>query len=137
MKAKTRLASSVKNTAVVMAAKFETLAREAEADIERASTDVIRQDAQDRARLYWAAAANWHATATRAEEISPAKFTAPNRGLQSKTVARLAFVGAIAADNVGIKRQVLASTIWDHPDVAQYFKTWDAVYYFLGQHKSF
>lgn len=137
MKAKTRLASKVKNTAVVMAAKFEALAKEAEADIERASTDEMRQDAQDRARIFWATASDWHATATRAEEISPAKFTAPNKGLQSKTGARLAFVGAIAADNIGMKRQVLASTIWDHPDVAKYFKTWDAVYNFLGQHKSF
>ena len=137
MKAKTRLASKVKNTAVVMAADNEARARDAEADIKRASTDVMREDAQERAIHYWAAAANWHATATRAEEISPAKFTAPNKGLQLKTVARLAFVGAIAADNVGMKRQMLASTIWDHPDVAQYFETWDAVYRFLGQHKSF
>lgn len=133
MKAKTRLASKAKSRAVALAAQYEKKARAAQADIERALTQEAREDAQDAARIYWSMAADWHATATRAEEISPARFTAPNKGAQSKTAARLEFVRGVAADNAGIKRQALALAIWDHPDAGQHFKTYEAVYRFLGR----
>jgi hypothetical protein len=137
MKAKFRLASKAKPQAATLAAKCEAMAREAEAAIKMAATDEARQSAQDQARLYLRMALDWHATATRAEEITPSKFAAKNKGPQSKTAAKLRFVRAIAAECEGIKRQTLALKIWDHSDAKLHFETYEAVYRFLGRREFF
>ena len=63
----------------------------------------------------------------------PKCFTRRNAGPQTKTAARVAFAQGIAAEHKRAKRQALALVIWDHPDAAQHFKTYDAVYRIPGR----
>jgi hypothetical protein len=125
MKAKPRLASKAKSRAVAMAAKFEAMAKQAQADIELAATDEARQDAQDAARIYWNMAADWHATATRAEEISPAKFSAKNKGPQSKTADRQKFLRDVAREIDTTKHEAVAAQAIQSYS-AKVFRLWSA-----------
>lgn len=137
MKAKVRLASKARASAAAMAARCEELAKDAEARARRLVSGEDSQAAKDEALAYYKMASDWHATATRAEEISPSKFAAKNKGPQSKTEAKLQFVRAVAAECQGIKRQALALTIWGHADANLHFETYEAVYRFLGRREFF
>lgn len=103
MKAKVRLASKARATAASMAGRCEALAKEAEARAVSASSVEDRQAATEAALAYWKMAADWHATETRAEEISPRRFSAKNAGTQPQTTARLAFLDEIAA-SIGTRK---------------------------------
>lgn len=96
MKAKVRLASKARATAAAMAARCEALAKDAEARALTAVSGEDRQAATDEALAYYKMASDWHATETRAETISPRRFSAKNTGTNSQTVSRQAFLDELA-----------------------------------------
>lgn len=124
MKAKTRLASKAKPAAQKMAAECEKLACEAGEKYRLASSLEDRLAALEAQSAYNQMAANWSATALRAEEISPQKFTGRNKGPSSLSLKRIQFINeisstigpasrdAIAAEAVGKNYAKRAKALW-------------------------
>lgn len=100
-------------------------------------TETERRDALDQSHALMVVALMHAKTVAASADVRPVKFTRQNAGPQSKTAAKLAFVQGIAAQCNGAKRQALALAIWDHPDAGQHFKTYEAVYRFLGRPEFF
>jgi hypothetical protein len=96
-----------------------------------------RRDALDQAHALMIGALNHAKTVEASADVRPVKFSRQNKGVQSKTAARLDFVRGIAAQCKDAKRQALAWAIWDHPEARQHFKTQEAVYRFLGRPEFF
>ena len=125
--------------------KHELLRDECNRRAEAAWRTYLRSDLSEIERIHaldqyhgLRVAAEMHAnTIISAADVRPVKFTRRNKGAQSKTASKLEFVQGIAAQCNGAKRQALALAIWDHPDAGQHFKTYEAVYRFLGRPEFF
>lgn len=100
-------------------------------------SEMERRDALDQAHALMVGALNHAKTVAAAADVRPVRFTRQNKGAQPKTAARLEFVRKVAEQCAHKKRQALALAIWDHPDAAKHFKTYDAVYRFLGRREFF
>jgi hypothetical protein len=82
--------------------------------------------------------ADMHArTVVSAADIYPVKHTRQNVGPQASTISKLDFVRSIIEMHPRAKRQALALLIWDHADGQNHFKTYEAVYRFLGRRELF
>ena len=128
MKAKTRLSSKAKSHATAMATKCEEMAKAADAKVKEAKTKEDLLAAQDASRAYWMMANDWHATALRAEEITPQKFSARNKGQTEKTQRKRAFLRAVARKIGTTKRQAVALAALDEPGFSELFDSWEAAY---------
>lgn len=124
MKAETRLASKAKPAAQKMAVECERLAREAGEKYRLALSPEERLAALEAQSSYHQMAADWRATALRAEELSPQKFTGRNKGPSPQTLERIQFINeissrigpasrdAIAAEAVGKNYAKRAKALW-------------------------
>lgn len=123
--------SAIKADAKARALHAEKMAREAE--IQAGRPDVaedVRRDALDAAKAYWQMAANWHATAERAETISPERFTARNSGPQKLTKARADFLRTVAEDIGTTKRDLVVSAAEGRPGFVELFGDYARAYRF-------
>lgn len=100
-------------------------------------TETERRDALDEAHALMIASLEHAKTVAAAADVRPVKFTRRNAGPQAKTRARADFARGVAAAHAGAKRQILAAAIWDHPDAALHFDSYEAVYRFLGRPEFF
>ena len=128
MRAKTRLASKAKADATRLAEKCEELARAADEKARAAKTDeeVIR--AQDESRAYWKMATDWQATARRAEEITPSKFNAQNKGPSEKTRKKQEFLIETAKEIGTTKRQDVALAALQRDGFNDHFDSYESAY---------
>lgn len=97
MKAKTRLTSKAKPAAVKLAIECERLAREAGEKYRLALTTEEKFAALEAQSSYNQMAADWHATALRAEELSPQKFTGQNNEPHANTLEKIQFINKISS----------------------------------------
>jgi hypothetical protein len=104
------------------------LAKAADKKVETAKTNDDLIQAQDASRFYWMMAANWQATAKRAEEITPAKFNTKNKGTSQKTQARRQFLRNVAETIGSTKRQAVALAALETPGFSDLFDSYDAAY---------
>ena len=129
MKPKTRVASKAKARAVALADECERLAKEAGDRYRLALTPQDKMAELEAQSIYNQMAADWRATALRAEEISPTKFTGRNSGSTERTAQRVQFLNdvaraagttdreAIAAEAVGRDYAKQANALWPgNPD---------------------
>ena len=124
VKAKTRLASKAKPAAVKLAMECERLAREAGEKYRLALSTEERLAALEAQSSYNQMAADWRATALKAEELSPKTFTGRNKGPSAQTLERIQFIkeisstigptsrDAIAAEAVGKNYAKRAKALW-------------------------
>jgi hypothetical protein len=128
MKPKTRLASKAKVHATRMAERCEEWAKAADKKVETAKTNDDLIQAQDASRVYWMMAADWQATAKRAEEITPAKFNAKNKGTSQKTQEKRAFLRDVAETIGSTKRQDVVLAALETPGFSDLFDSYEAAY---------
>ncbi len=96
-------------------------------------TETERRDALDQAHALMVMSLNHARTVTASADVRPKKYTRQNAGTQKKTAAKLEFVRRVVAQCVGAKRQALSLAVFDHPEREQHFKSYGAVYRFLGR----
>lgn len=96
MQAKTRLARKAKTHATTLADECEKNASDAGQRYRMALTQEEKLAALEEQSIYNQMAADWRATALRAEEISPETFTGRNKGISEQTALRVDFLKKIA-----------------------------------------
>lgn len=109
MKAKTRLASKAKPVAVKLAVECEKLAQEAGEKYRLALTNEDKFAALEAQSSYNQLAADWRATALRAEELSPQKFTGRNNGPNAQTLKRVQFINEVSSAIGPASHEAIAS----------------------------
>ena len=109
MKAKTRLASKAKPAAVKLAIECERLAQKAGEKYRLALSTEEKFAALEAQSSYNQMAADWRATALRAEELSPQKYTGRNKGQSTQTLERIEFINEISSAIGPASHEAIAS----------------------------
>lgn len=118
--------SGVRKKAEALRDENERLARLAEAEMFNPElTWDQRQEASDRAKVYWQLRSNWADTVANAADAYPRKFTGRNLGTQEKTTTRKAYLrdlaGRLATDNyeaiaAAVMEDEAAGDLWHDKD---------------------
>lgn len=109
MQAKTRLASKAKTHATKLADECVKNASDAGNRYRVALTQEEKLAALEEQSFYNQMAADWRATALRAEEISPSKFTGRNKGAHRTTALRIDFINRISEEQLTSKWEAIAA----------------------------
>jgi hypothetical protein len=130
--------SNVRQHAEALRDECEKMARAAEQDMCNPSLSADQRDqARDNAKAYWQMSRNHADTVVHAVDARLQNFTAKNSGLQIKTKSRLEFLRRVSKEIGDKKRQVVAIAAWNKPEAKKLFKTYDALYRFLGRSDCF
>ncbi len=100
----------VKANAIALRDECERLARQAEKDMLNPElSPEQKQEAQDRAKVYWQMSRDHADTVYHAEVARPERHTGRNKGTQKKTEERAAFIRMVADELDTSNREAIAS----------------------------
>ena len=111
--------NKVNKEATALADECERLAKQYGNHFRVALSSFQKSEALEAQSIYYQMAADWRATALRAEELRPTSFTGRNKGVNPKTQLRLAFLENVARERRVVKQIALAAMALDQPHHAK------------------
>lgn len=111
--------NNVKKEAAALADECERLANQYGDHLRAARSPLQKSEALEAQSIYYQMAADWRATALRAEELRPTSFTGQNKGVNPKTQLRLDFLETVARERRVVKQIALAAMALDQPHHAK------------------
>ena len=121
--------SDVRKNAEALRDECERWARSAERDMFNPDLSVNqRQEASDKAKVYWQMSRNWADTVANSADARPRKFTGKRKLCLEVEDARFAVLQRIYEANDKIGRQELAHKAWKENEAKSIFPSEDRIY---------
>lgn len=111
--------NNIKKEVTALADECERLAKQYGDHFRLAVSPLQKSEALEAQSIYNQMAADWRATALRAEELRPTRFTGQNKGVNPKTQLRLTFLESVARERRVVKQIALAAMALDQPHHAK------------------